>query len=752
LIRRFRLGVVAVTAATVLSLAPAAMASTLSESDTVVTWTAATGIANNVDINDTATTIEIVTPDDPVVYSGATPSANCVDSDGTAGDGVADEVICTGVTSVIANSEDANDTVDAADVATHTVTVNAGDGNDSVYGGDQADMLNGEAGDDTVYGGGAGDTITGGDGEDDLYGPVCCGGGSPDGDDSIAGGNGDDYGGGGTGNDLIDLGAGDDGGAGGPGDDHILLGAGDDDQDTYGGPGSDLIEGGDGEDENIYGGCDGSCGVSQNDGNDTLLGGVGDDGYFYGEAGDDTIDGGTGNDYYLQGDCGGNNTCSSGDAGNDSLTGGPGQDYLDGGPGNDNLDGGTGDDDLFGGTGGDTVHGGDGMDELYDGEGMDSLNGDAGDDSVYAGDFTAGDVFRGGDGYDTVSWNVGCDAADSIVVSLDNAANDAFTYTSGNCGGTDISDVGNDFGADFEVLNVESGNTPVNASGSIGPNAIYTDAGNDTIDAREGADSVVSGAGDDTINSVDGTPDLINCGDGVDTANVDQFDNLFNCENVTTTQVASAFAVPEDAPPAVALTNPVPGSTKSISSKTATVLAATAADDKGISKVEFYVGQRLVCTDTAAPFTCSYLPQSNELGRNVVTAVAYDTAGQTASALAQVTVPRFAPRAFSTKTSPSKDTKFPFRFTTSGKITLPANVTKALGCKGGFISVQFRAGKKTVSNRRVGLKSNCTYKSAVTFRIPSRLHPKTLQVLVRFLGNGTLTAKKATTRKVRVSA
>jgi hypothetical protein len=50
----------------------------------------------------------------------------------------------------------------------------------------------------------------------------------------------------------------------------------------------------------------------------------------------------------------------------------------------------------------------------------------------------------------------------------------------------------------------------------------------------------------------------------------------------------------------------------------------------------------------------------------------------------------------------------------------------------------------------VGLKPNCTYKSAVTFRIPTRLHPKRLNVLVRFGGNGTLNPKSAKTLKVRV--
>jgi hypothetical protein len=93
---------------------------------------------------------------------------------------------------------------------------------------------------------------------------------------------------------------------------------------------------------------------------------------------------------------------------------------------------------------------------------------------------------------------------------------------------------------------------------------------------------------------------------------------------------------------------PKPGGA-SIASTTPTILEVAAADDKGISKVEFYVGTRLVCTATAAPYRCSYLPQGVDLGRNTLTAIAYDSAGQTATALNQAIVPRFTARSLSAR-------------------------------------------------------------------------------------------------------
>jgi hypothetical protein len=252
------------------------------------------------------------------------------------------------------------------------------------------------------------------------------------------------------------------------------------------------------------------------------------------------------------------------------------------------------------------------------------------------------------------------------------------------------------------------------------------------------------------VNAVDGFPDFIDCGDGSDTANVDQFDTTVRCETVNRSSVVSGYQVPEDAAPQLSWMTPAPGS-HGISSSVATTLEVAAADDKGISKVEFYVGSRLVCTATAAPYRCSYLPQGIDLGRNTLTAIAYDTAGQTASALNQVVVPRFVPKSLSARTTPSRDTKSPYRFTTSGRVSLPGNVAAAQGCLGGQVSVTFRSGKKTISTRRVGLQKNCTYKSVVSFRIPSRLHPKTLEVRVRFLGNTTAGSRSAKVARVRVA-
>jgi hypothetical protein len=66
------------------------------------------------------------------------------------------------------------------------------------------------------------------------------------------------------------------------------------------------------------------------------------------------------------------------------------------------------------------------------------------------------------------------------------------------------------------------------------------------------------------------------------------------------------------------------------------------------------------------------------------------------------------------------------------------------------VTVRIKAGKKTISSRQVKLRSNCTYRSRVTFRLERRLRPRTLRRSVRFGGNAVLSAKSAKRKTLRV--
>jgi Ca2+-binding RTX toxin-like protein len=160
------------------------------------------------------------------------------------------------------------------------------------------------------------------------------------GDDTITGGDENDFLYGGVGADVIDAGNGRNFVDGGFGDDQITGGDGRDF--VWGGPGHDLINTG-GAGDVVHAGL-GNDTVNGGDGNDWIAGNEGND-QLNGEAGDDKIWGGSGRDL---------------------ITGGIGNDWLLGGLGNDTIQGGDGDDHVFGGLGDDTLDGGAGTNVVAD--------------------------------------------------------------------------------------------------------------------------------------------------------------------------------------------------------------------------------------------------------------------------------------------------------------------------------------------------------------------------------------------------
>ena len=491
--------------------------------------------------------------------------------------------------------------------------------------------------------------------------------------------------------------------------------------------------------------------VSGGDGNDALTAAAGYQ-RLHGDAGDDTISGGDGYDELYGG------------PGTDVMDVGPGNGYATGDQGDDTIVGRDGDDNLHGGQGADTLSAGAGPDHVSGGSGVDTVRGEDGDDQVSGGeDDNAVDTVEGGAGNDVlvgqpVSTFDGGAGTDVLRLMETYAGDDYLEQpaTVDLAAGTASSSAGQ--GVVRLVEDVAGGETEgigytypyvyaaLTLLGTAEANAIFGGAGPDTINPREGADFVNGAGGDDTIDTVDGHQDRVICADGVDTATVDAYDTHQDCENVTVRDARSVYDTPEDAAPKVAITSP--SSSAVLSTTAPNTITADATDDKGIKHVVFSTGERTLCTDATAPYSCAYVPTSADVGRDTLVAIAVDTADQSASAVRTVSVPRFTATALTAATTPKRDAKAPYAFTTKGRLTLPAGVAGAAGCKG-RVTVSFKAGKKTISTRRVTLKSDCAYSSKVTFRLPRRLNPKTLSVVTVFSGNDVLDPKTAARHTVR---
>ena len=87
--------------------------------------------------------------------------------------------------------------------------------------------------------------------------------------------------------------------------------------------------------------------------------------------------------------------------------------------------------------------------------------------------------------------------------------------------------------------------------------------------------------------------------------------------------------------PVVSITNPLNGV---VAPRNTTVtITATATDDVGVTKVEFYVGGKLLAADTNSPYAATWKVPGKNNTSYTIQAVAYDAAGNSAAATSTVT-------------------------------------------------------------------------------------------------------------------
>ena len=91
----------------------------------------------------------------------------------------------------------------------------------------------------------------------------------------------------------------------------------------------------------------------------------------------------------------------------------------------------------------------------------------------------------------------------------------------------------------------------------------------------------------------------------------------------------ATLTVTPDQPPTVSITSPA--NNANVAKGKTIVITANASDDVGVVSVKFSVAGALRCTDTAAPYTCSWAIPKKANTKYTLTAVATDTANRTAT-------------------------------------------------------------------------------------------------------------------------
>lgn len=116
-----------------------------------------------------------------------------------------------------------------------------------------------------------------------------------------------------------------------------------------------------------------------------------------------------------------------------------------------------------------------------------------------------------------------------------------------------------------------------------------------------------------------------------------------------------------------------------------------------------------------------------------------------------MTLPRHRPvPSIRARTTPSRAAHKPFVFTTSGSVKGPKWIPSAYDCRGD-VTVRFLLGHRQVGFSLLPLQPNCHFSGQSVFtRVPGRVKPAGLAVLVRFAGNGYLTPRRAAPEGVAV--
>ncbi|HYI02390.1 Ig-like domain-containing protein [Hyalangium sp.] len=139
--------------------------------------------------------------------------------------------------------------------------------------------------------------------------------------------------------------------------------------------------------------------------------------------------------------------------------------------------------------------------------------------------------------------------------------------------------------------------------------------------------------------------------------------------NMGTSSTVTVTVVPETVAPTVSITSPAAGATVF----GVVPITATATDNFGVTKVEFYAGATLLGTDTSAPYSMSWSTTTKPDGSYTLIAKAYDAAGNSSTSEVAVALDNDTDAPSVTLTSPQGGQ------TVSGAVVLTASASDDRG-------------------------------------------------------------------------
>jgi Bacterial Ig domain len=101
--------------------------------------------------------------------------------------------------------------------------------------------------------------------------------------------------------------------------------------------------------------------------------------------------------------------------------------------------------------------------------------------------------------------------------------------------------------------------------------------------------------------------------------------DVYDNESPYSNEVSYNIPVAGETPPTVAITSPTSGT--SVPRRGTVTISATASDNVGVTRVEFYINGQRTCSDTTASYTCAWKVPASPGRTYQLQAKAYDAEG-----------------------------------------------------------------------------------------------------------------------------
>jgi hypothetical protein len=163
----------------------------------------------------------------------------------------------------------------------------------------------------------------------------------------------------------------------------------------------------------------------------------------------------------------------------------------------------------------------------------------------------------------------------------------------------------------------------------------------------------------------------------------------------------------------------------------------------GVAKVEFFLGNRLVCTVTTAPFTCTIVPTAADVGLQTLRIVVTDKLGRTAVAERQVLIREFKSQGITIRILNAKAKGKKTKRTITARLHPPAGMSDADACADSTMTLVVTKSGRPVSNTQPSLDANCRARVRLTSK---RAKKRIYSVSARFAGNQVLLPTNASRR------